>query len=195
MNIKRLQQVFQYGWMHAGQISNFEKGGFLFHLCIFLDILHCFRKYKMWSNQYLKEKFYILNKKERNQIGSKYKEEGIKRDKWQKDFISTRKFLVKYSDIKYELNTLREKRNKAYTKHYHTGKGLMVENNVNISRQHYLGGHIHIGNNVLLAKNTFIDYSGEVIIKDIVQITNGAIIETHHHEFHSDYKKSRNAIT
>ena len=195
MNIKRFQQVLKFGWLHAGEIAECEEKDIFFRVKIFFDILSCFNTYKMWSNQYKKEKFYLLSVDERKTLGSKYREEGIKRDEWQKDFISTRNFLVKYSDIKYELNTLREKRNKAYTKHYHTGKGLMVENNVNISRQHYLDGHIHIGNNVLLAKNTFIDYSGEIIIKDNVQITNGAIIETHHHEFHSDYKKSRNAIT
>lgn len=148
----------------------------------------------MWSNQYLKESFHLAKKEERKVIGMKYKAVGVKRDEWQKDFISTRKFLIKYSDIRYESNHLREKRNKAYSKHYHAGEGLRVEYNVNISRQHYLDGHITIGNNVLLTKNVFIDYSGEVIIKDNVQMANGVIIETHHHECHSDYRKDSNLI-
>ena len=37
-----------------------------------------------------------------------------------------------------------------------------------------------------MAKNVFIDYSGEVIIKDNVRLTNGVIIESHHHQIHSD---------
>lgn len=63
-----------------------------------------------------------------------------------------------------------------------------------ISRQHYLPGTIKIGNNVLFAKHVFIDYSGSIEIKDNVRITNGVIIETHHHPFHSDYKMPRDII-
>ena len=126
--------------------------------------------------------------------GGRYKEEGQKRDKWQNDFRKNRKFLIKYSDIKYEKASLRNKRNKAYMKRFNTGEMLMVENDVNISRQHYLNGRINIGKNVLLAKHVFIDYSGNVTIGDNVQLTNGVIIESHSHPFHSDYKKSRSIV-
>ena len=188
MNIKRLHQVVKYGWLHAGQIISLEGKGFLFRLGIFFDIIHCFQNYRMWSNQYFQERFDLLSKDDRHRIGLRYREEGLKRDEWQNDFIATRKFIIKYSNIRYELNRLREKRNKAYTSYYHAGKGLMVEHNVNLSRQHYLDGQISIGNNVLLAKNVFIDYSGGVQIKDGVGIANGVIIETHHHPSHSDYR-------
>lgn len=194
MNIKRLQQVLKFGWIHSGDIAILEKKYFYFKLKIFLDILYCFKTYKMWSNQYKKEKFYLLSSDDRKILGNKYREEGIKRDEWQKDFIENRKFLIQYSNIKYELPSLREARNKAYSKRYCAGKKLFVEYDVNISRQHYLNGRIQIGDNVLLAKHVFIDYSGEIIIKDNVQIANGAIIETHHHAFHSDYTKSKSII-
>lgn len=204
MNLKRLKQILKYGWLHAREIvvceiSTPNKKGdisnLLLRIKIFFDILYCYRRYKMWSNQYKKEKFYLLSSDDIEVIGQKYKEEGIKRDEWQKDFIENRKFLVKYTNIKYELSHLREARNKAYTKRFNAGKNLFVEYNVNISRQHYLNGSISIGHNVLLAKNVFIDYSGNVVIKDNVQITNGVIIETHHHAYHSDYKRSRNIIS
>lgn len=191
MNIKRLQQVSKYGWLHAGEITETEKKNFFFKIKIFFDILYCFRHYKMWSNQYKKEKFYLLSSNERETLGWKYLEEGIKRDEWQKDFIENRNFLVKYTNIKYELSHLREKRNKAYAKRFNAGKNLFVEYDVNISRQHYLDGNIQIGDNVLLAKHVFIDYSGFVTIKDNVQLTNGVIIETHHHPFHSDWRRTR----
>lgn len=193
MNIKRLQQVLKYGWLHAGEIAEAEKT-FYKQYKIFFDILYCFRHYKMWSNEYKKEKFYLLSSAERETLGQKYKEQGIKRDYWQKDFMENRKFLVKYTNIKYELSHLREVRNRVYAKRFNAGKNLMVEHDVNISRQHYLDGNIQIGDNVLLAKHVFIDYSGNVIIKDNVQLTNGVIIESHHHAFHSDYNKSRQEI-
>lgn len=148
----------------------------------------------MWSNQYLKERFFEKDSDERELIGCKYRETGIARDRWQKDFQQNRRFLVKYSAMKYELTSKRDIRNKKYTKHFHSGTNLMVEYGVNISRQHYLEGTIVIGNNVLLAKNVFIDYSGDVVIKDDVRITNGVIIETHYHHYHSDYTRSRSEV-
>ena len=110
-----------------------------------------------------------------------YKEANQKKEMWLNDFYANRKFFMKYGDIKYEKESLRAKRNEAYTKRYNAGKNLFVENDVNISRQHYLDGTISIGDNVLLAKHVFIDYSGDVILHDDVALANGAIVETHTH--------------
>lgn len=145
----------------------------------------------MWSNQYLNQEFWKLTKEERDIQGKENLKIGFFRDLWQKDFKENRKFLIKYSNIKYEKSNLREKRNKAYSKRYNAGKGLFCEYDVNISRQHYLDGDIIIGNNVLLGKHVFIDYSGGVEIGNDVQLTNGVIIETHRHNFHSNYNESR----
>lgn len=191
MNVRRIKQVIKYGWQHAGQISKEHDKK---RVLIFIDILYCFNHYKMWSNQYMQEKFWKLDDSTRHTKGLEYLRIGTHRDEWQKDFVENRKFLVKYSNIKYELPRLREVRNKAYQKRYNAGNNLMVEYDVNISRQHYLHGSIQIGSNVLLAKHVFIDYSGKVIIKNNVQITNGVIIESHSHRFHSDWEQSRNYI-
>lgn len=188
----RALQVIKYGWKHSKlELDNVR----LFsRIKIFFDILYCFRHYKMWSNEYVKEQFYQLSKSERIRIGSEYRERGIIRDAWQDDFRSNRQFLIKYSDKKYEAAHLRNKRNQAYARQFNAGSGLMVEYDVNISRQHYLNGSIQIGKNVLLAKHSFIDYSGNVVIKDNVRLTNGVIIETHHHAFHSNWKEPRNKV-
>lgn len=191
--MNRLFQLLKYGWRHAEDAikeCNSEKS----RLLVFFDILYCYRKYRMWSNQYIKENFHTLQSEEKKRIGAEYRVKGIVRDKWQKDFRDTRKFLIKYSNIKYEANKLRSVRNKAYAKRYNAGKNLLVENDVNISRQHYLNGSIIIGDNVLLAKHVFIDYSGDVVIGSNVQLTNGVIIETHYHPFHSDYKESKDIV-
>jgi acetyltransferase-like isoleucine patch superfamily enzyme len=178
--LHRLRQVVKYGWQHAGQISqevyNGEK-----RLSVFLDIFACYRKYGMWSNQYLKEKFWELDKSQRASIGHTYQKANEKKEAWVKDFYENRKFYIKYGNIKYEKESLRAKRNEAYTKRYNAGKNLSVENDVNISRQHYLNGTISIGDNVLLAKHVFIDYSGDVIVHDNVGFANGVIVETHTH--------------
>lgn len=186
--MKRIKQVIKYGWIHAGQVMNTDNKGFFFRIRIFFDILFCFFTYKMWSNQYLKERFWTLPSVRRQELGIIYKEQGIVRDAWQKDFQKNRRFLYKYTSRKYELPNLREKRNIAYAKQYNMGKGGMVEYNVELSRQHYLNGTISIGENVLFAKNVFIDYSGFVKIEDNVKIAAGVSIESHHRDLEAKEK-------
>jgi len=176
--MNRFRQVSQYAWRQSKEIA--PQAG-KSRLWLFCDMIRCYRKYLMWTNQYVKEQFWSKNAEERDRIGTDYREKGLVRDAWQKDFRENRKFLIKYTNIKYEKASLREKRNKAYTERYKAGKNLFVEYDVNISRQHYLDGKITIGDNVLLAKHVFIDYSGELIIHDRVSIANGVIIETHTH--------------
>lgn len=178
--LHRLRQVAKYGWKHSGQISNDYFSGRK-RVAVFLDIIKCHNRYGMWSNQYLQEKFWDQNKEQRSQIGRIIQESNRKREIWVKDFYDNRAFFIKYGDIKYEKESQRAKRIAAYTKRYNAGDNLFVEYDVNISRQHYLEGTISIGNNVLLAKHVFIDYSGSVVIHDDVAIANGVIIETHTH--------------
>jgi acetyltransferase-like isoleucine patch superfamily enzyme len=176
--MNRFRQVVQYAWKQSKDLASEAHQS---RLSLFFDMIRCYQKFRMWTNQYIKEKFYEKSPQERNLIGPDYLEKGKVRDAWQKDFRENRKFLIKYSNIKYEKASLREKRNKAYTKRYHAGKNLFVEYDVNISRQHYLEGTISIGDNVLFAKHVFIDYSGDLIIHDNVKISDGVSIETHSH--------------
>lgn len=180
VSLRRIRQVFQYGWRHAGEISREYFSGKK-RVRLFFDILSCYCKYGMWSNQYLKERFWALSTDERKAIGVKYQQANSKREHWLKDFYENRDFFIKYGNVKYERSLLREKRNKAYSIRYNAGKKLLVEYDVEISRQHYLEGTISIGNNVLLAKHAFIDYSGQVVLRDSVKIANGVIIESHSH--------------
>ncbi len=189
--MNRFRQVSHYAWLQSNNIAKAENKGSSYRLKIYYDMMRCFLKYRMWTNQYVKESFHKRTTEERDEIGVKYLESGKIRDAWQKDFRENRDFLIKYMNIKYERASLREKRNKAYTKRYHAGKNLFVEYDVNISRQHYLNGTLTIGDNVLLAKHVFIDYSGELIIHDNVSIAHGVIIETHTHPI----EKSRQTPT
>ena len=144
----------------------------------------------MWSNQYLKEKFYSLSKEERKLIGDKYFQKGVLRDEWQKDFDRTKRFLAKYTCRKYDIPTLVSKREEAYTKYYNMGDNCVIEHNVELSRQHYLHGSIKIGNNVLLARNVFIDYSGDVVIEDGVKISADVKIESHGHASYANAQQT-----
>lgn len=179
--LHRLKQVAKYGWQHASQISQEVFNGNN-RISLFFDIFGCYRKYGMWSNQYLKEKFWELDKFQRETIGNKYRESNLKKEAWVKDFFDNRKFLAKWSNYSIEVNAKkREKRNEAYRKHYSMGTGCFVEYGVEFSRQHHLPGTLTIGNHVLFAKNVFIDYTGDVTIGNHVKIANGVNIESHSH--------------
>lgn len=181
MDLRRIKQVLTYGRLHANQIAasgDTDKSA----MWLFCDILACYRKYRMWSNQYKKERFYALSKQQRDEIGAKYREEGLKRDRWQKDFQDNHRFLEKWTQFKYDAVKYRDKKVAAYTQRYNMGKGCLIEFDVHLTRQHYLDGTISIGDHVLLAKHVFIDYSGEVVIEDGVKLTNGVIIESHHRD-------------
>lgn len=188
--MNRFQQVSRYAWIQSKDVANAEQQGSRYRIRIYLDMMRCFLKYRMWTNQYVNENFHKRTPEEREEIGTLYLKSGKKRDAWQRDFRENREFLIKYMNVKYERASLREKRNKAYAERYHTGKGLFVEYDVNISRQHYLEGTISIGNHVLFAKHVFIDYSGDVVIEDGVKLAAGVIIESHHHDWEA-YKKGK----
>ena len=176
--MNRTNQVAHYAWKQSKELA-LQTGKS--RLALFCDMMHCFHKYLMWTNQYINEQFWLKSPEERKVTGADYLEKGKVRDAWQKDFRENRHFFIEYGDVKYEKASLREKRNIAYTKRYNAGEKLFVEYDVNISRQHYLEGTISIGKRVLLAKHVSIDYSGDLIIHDDVHISAETSIETHSH--------------
>ena len=181
--------MFIYGIKDAKFICDSSDAPRSFLLVLF-DILQCFFRYGVWSNQYKNAHIYLLSGDEKVNACRKLGEDSIKRERWLKAFLDDRSFFIKYGNIKYERLSLRSKRNKAYAKRFNAGKNLFVEFDVNISRQHYLDGTISIGDDVLLAKHVFIDYSGQVIIEDKVKIAAGVSIESHHRDLDA-YKEGR----
>ena len=178
----RIRQVVRYGWQHAGEISQNEFSGSK-RFSLFLDIIDCYRKYQMWSNQYKNERFWAYERDKRKVIGLHYKELNSQREAWVKDFYENRRFFIKWGKVEIEASARkREKRNIAYVKRYGMGKGCIVEHGVNLSRQHHLPGELKVGNYVRLCKDTFIDYSGGVELGDYVTLCYGTSIETHDHD-------------
>lgn len=181
VTIKRLRQVLVYGWRDAQIISNELKGA-KSRMSIYLDILSSFNKYHLFSNQYRMLSFWELNEEQRKEKGTELGEKNKKNDIWLADNYIKWRFAAKWGDKKYEATPSgQRKRKNAYTKEYKTGRNLIVQYNVVMNREHYLDGTIEIGNNVVLAKNLFIDYSGHVVIGDNVTLSDGVVIESHEH--------------
>ena len=182
MNFRRFKQVCKYGWKDAKiicQQGNNNKS----RLPIFFDILNCYLKYSLWSNQYKKETFWLLSQKQRDEIGKKYKVKNQAREKWLKDYFENHRFLIKWSSFKYEATAeLQKKRINAYCRRYNIGDYCHIGHDVIIDRHHYLNGTLKIGNHVLLSKHVHIDYTGEVIIEDGVKLAAGVVMESHHRD-------------
>ena len=152
-------------------------------MLIFSDIVRCYYKYHLWSNQYKKERFWALDNTQRDAKGKAYREKNDRKEAWLKDYFDNHRFLNKWTSFKYEATaSLQKKRIEAYRKHYNIGEGCHIGHDVILDRHHYLFGSLKIGNHVLLSKHTYIDYTGEVVIEDNVKLTNGVVIESHHRD-------------
>lgn len=186
MNFSQLKKLFKYANQNAEEISQMPEVN-LSKSSLFMDILRCYFKYHVYAIQYKKEKFWQLSPEQRNEVAKKYKEKNLKNEAWAKDYYENFRFLIKWTAYKFEASAKQQKRRgEAYRRRYNMGDNCFVGHDVIIERHHYLWGTIKIGNNVLMSKHTFIDYSGEVIINDNVLLANGVIIETHDHEIFSN---------
>jgi len=183
----RFRQMLHYARIDSKKISGKESCS-KSRLLVFIDIVYCFIKYGIRSNQYVYNNFYTLDKKTRDELGRSIGNDNKRQDIWYYEWYKERRFIKKYSNIKYDATfSLRKKRESAYRIRYNIGEGLDLQYNVDINKSHCLDGELTIGDNCFLGKNVTIDYTGKLIIKNNVQITNGAIIETHKHTQHSDY--------
>ena len=181
MDFRRIKQVCEYGWKDAQAISQ-EKEVQKGRIAIFLDIIHCFFKYNVWSNQYKKEKLYLLSGDQKKEICLKYQEKNDFRDKWVKDFFDNYKFLNKWSSFKYEKSAdLQAKRRAAYKKQYGLGDNCFIGYDVIFHKHHYVDSHIMTGKNCLIAEHSNIDYTGGIEMGNNVSISEGVKILTHNH--------------
>ncbi len=181
MDIRRIKQVFKYGWKDAGTLS-LEEEAKKGKISIFLDILYCFFKYNVWSNQYKKEKLHLISGDQKKEICLKYQEKNNFRDQWVKEFFDNYKFLNKWSSFKYEQSAdLQAKRRAAYKKQYGLGEDCFIGYDVIFHKHHYVNSKIETGKNCLIAEHTNIDFTGGLSIGNKVSISEDAKILTHNH--------------
>ena len=181
MDIRRIKQVWKYGWQDAGDIVRTDAKG-KSRLSVFCDILYCYFKFNVWSNQYKKEKLYSLTGDARKEICLKYQEKNTHRDRWVKEFFDNYKFLYKWSSFKYETSAaLQAKRRAAYKKQYGLGDNCFIGYDVILHRHHYVDSNIVTGRDCLLAEHVNIDYTGGLTLGYKVGISEGAKIFTHNH--------------
>ena len=171
----------KYGWKDATSLSQEEdaqRGG----LAIFIDILYCFFKYNVWSNQYTKEKLYLLAGEKKKEICLKYQVKNTKRDIWVKGFFDNYRFLNKWSSFKYEQSaSLQAKRREAYKKQYGLGENCFIGYDVIFHRHHYIDSMIVTGANCGFSEHVEIDFTGGLRLGYKVWLSEGVKVLTHNH--------------
>lgn len=183
MDFRRIKQVFQFGWKDAAVISQ-EEGVGKSRWSIFCDMLHCYFKYNVWTNQYKKEKLYNLSQEARKEICLKYQEKNTKRDKWVKEFFDNYKFLNKWSSFKYERSaSLQAKRRAAYKKQYGLGENCFIGYGVKFHKHHFSNSEIVIGRSCQISENVNIDFTGGLHVGNGVAFLEGVKVLTHGHDY------------
>lgn len=181
MDFRRIKQVFQYGWKDAAVII-LEEGVNKSRWSVFCDMLYCYFKYNVWTNQYKKEKLYNLAVETRKEICLKYQEKNTKRDHWVKEFFDNYKFLNKWSSFKYERSaSLQAKRRAAYKKQYGLGENCFVGYDVILHKHHYVDSKIVTGKNCGFSEHVNIDFTGGLYLGNKVWLSEGAKVLTHNH--------------
>ena len=181
IRLRRLAQVFQFGWKDATDISNICKDKSRYS--IFIDILRCFRKYYLSGLQYRKNRIWELSGEEKEQLAKKLGNENKIKDAWLDRYYKNWQFLDKYSGIKWESSqSKRTKRNDAYSRFYGFGKNCWTQQNAIFLFEHYSIGTLKVGNHCLFARGCDIDITGDLEIGDNVDILEGAKILTHAHD-------------
>lgn len=176
-NFERTCMAVYYGWQHAGELAKNNSHSRLWFYC---DILHYFFKYGLGSQRYIQYHFENKSKEEKERSAALF---------YQKVFVGRkeadrqRKFIAKWSSIKYQTTSLQQRRrNAAYRKFFHTGEKLFVEYGVTIYYYHHLRGDFKVGERVLFARGCDIDITGDLTFEDGAAVSEGAKILTHRHD-------------
>ena len=180
---QRTCMALYYGWGHAGELAQEKKHSRLWY---YFDILHYFFRYGLGSQRYL---LYNFDKKTREQ---KEKSAAMFYDKvftGRKRLAQARKFIAKWSDIKYHTSGyMIHRRNKAYQDFFNMGEGAYVEYGVTIYNYHHRRGKFITGDHAMLARNCDLDITGDLTLGNRVSISDGAKVLTHTHDLEHKFK-------
>ena len=168
--------------LHAPQYAkqSKRKGDNRFIGAISKDIVTLYNKYGISVSDYLDKEIGTLTIEERNVLIQQY----YGKKQFMKKYNDNRCFLAKYSGIEWETSSKRRHRRKnAYTKYYHMGKNCNVQYGVVFISEHLHLGKLVIGNNVFFARDTDIDYTGDVVIGNGVAFAEGCKVLTHDHDY------------
>ena len=151
---------------------------------VYLDMVYLCYKYKFGTNNYLQCRFWELSKEDKIAICSRLKKQRVDVELWWREYFKNRKFLLKYSDFKYETSwKMIEKRQRAYVKQYGLPESFSCQYGVKFIREHNGYGKIVAGENLCIARDVDIDLTGDITFGNDVNISEGAKFLTHAHDY------------
>jgi acetyltransferase-like isoleucine patch superfamily enzyme len=144
------------------------------------DIVSLYKKYGIKASDYLTENIGTLSDEKREAVIQSL----LEKEQFMKLYDENRRFLAKYSGMEWEVSQKKRKRRKdAYTKYYHMGKHCNVQYGVVFITEHRHIGKLTIGDNVFFARDTDIDYTGDIVIGNGVAFAEGSKVLTHDHDY------------
>lgn len=181
--------ALHYGWEHAGILAKENKRS---RLWFYVDILHYFRKYGLGSQRYIQYHFDQKTKEEKEKAAALfYKKVFEGRD----NIIKYRKFIAKWSDMRYQTTRRNEmRRNAAYQKFFNLPDTVYVAYGVTIYYYHHRKGNFIVGDCTLLARNCDLDITGDLIIGKRVSISDGAKLLTHNHDLEHKFAAAATSV-
>lgn len=171
-------KFIKYSWSTSKEITLIKKRrNFISRCYYFFDIL-CFGfKYNATTLDY--KKYSCYNRK----LTQEEKDSLIESRNYKNRMDRERNILSKYASFRYENDKRWHKRNRMYTKTFNMGSNCWVQYNVWIRCTHNVRGKLVIGNKVSLRRNLDLDYTGDLIVGNNVDFTEGVKVLTHGHDF------------
>lgn len=116
---------------------------------------------------------------------------------WKKEQNRRRFLQMWYGQKFFSMPYIYKLKNKAYSKEFKMGKGVFIGDNVALMRTHKIisngkVGAVSIGEKVTFGSNVYIEYSGDVIIGNHVDLSNGVKIYSHKHDCYEIVHSAKN---
>lgn len=180
LKYQRFFQVIRYGWTDAKSIAT-QNNAYAF--AVYLDILKHYRLYGLWSFHYKKDNLWNKSEEQKKEIAQRVGDLYKQRDLFVQYRFDERRFLAKYSSMKYDTSSrLMKKRGDAYRRHYHLDDSCIIQYGLILMTEHYTIGELKVGKSCFLGRNVDIDYTGGLTVGDHVSIMDGVKILTHAHD-------------
>ena len=171
------KDIIKYSWKDSKKAKERSQNK-RSRLSLFWDIVHFCFKYEKDTRDYMKLAYYDKTHEERREMDVSLMEQlRIKRFR-----DAELAFHAKWTSTKWEDPKRSFKRGLAYKKHFNAGAGFSVRHNVWVFSTHEQIGTIKIGKKVSFGKYAEIDYTGDLIIGDGVDIAERTIVFTHGHD-------------
>lgn len=179
--LRKLSKVIGYIKNQSAQIScKYNIAGFR----LFFDMLYCYLKYGIWSNQYIKNQLFEKVDPEKKEICIKCGLSNKSRLIWENNAFKDRKFFTKYSTVKADsTRKKRRERQEAYKSKFNLEYPFYIGYDVIFDRHHFSTEKIKFGKGTFIGNSCVFDYSGGLIIKKNFECAEGVKILTHNHSF------------